>query len=164
SLYERGRSLGLGVMVSAQSWQGLGRDEDERYRIAATADGGVWVMQTPYPEPLSMLAGTHRVLESARQLLGTAWGDEGTSRIQPAWTADPDLIRQQDTGQVCYIRRGSAMFAQIARPRPVPLPITASPLARVVVPPPAAPARPRTGPATLPLPAVPDSGPPPGPL
>jgi hypothetical protein len=161
NLYERGRSLGLGVMVSAQSWQGLGKDEDERYRIAATADGGVWVMQTPYPEPLSKLAGTHRVLESARKLLGTAWGDEGTSRLQPAWTADPDLIRQQDTGQVCYIRRGSAVFAQIARPRPVPLPLPAAAPPRVTVPPPSARRPPGTGPATLPLPAVPDDGPPP---
>jgi hypothetical protein len=40
NLYEQGRSLGLGVMVSAQSWQGLGRDDDERNRIAATADPG----------------------------------------------------------------------------------------------------------------------------
>ena len=45
-------------MVSAQSWQGLGADDDERNRISATADGGIWVMQTPYPEPLSQLAGT----------------------------------------------------------------------------------------------------------
>ena len=58
NLYERGRSLGLGVQVSAQSWQGLGADEDERYRIAATADGGIWVMHTPYPEPL-VAAGRH---------------------------------------------------------------------------------------------------------
>ena len=36
----------------AQSWQGLGATEDERYRIAATADGGIFVMHTPYPEPL----------------------------------------------------------------------------------------------------------------
>jgi hypothetical protein len=49
NLYERGRALGIGVQVSAQSWQGLGADEDERYRIAATADGGLWVMHTPYP-------------------------------------------------------------------------------------------------------------------
>ena len=40
-LYERGRSLGVGMQVSAQSWQGLGASEDERYRIAATADGGL---------------------------------------------------------------------------------------------------------------------------
>jgi len=164
NLYERGRSLGLGVMVSAQSWQGLGRDDDERYRITATADGGTWVMQTPYPEPLCQLAGTRRVLESARKLLGTAWGDEGTSRIQHAWTADPDLIRRQDVGQACYIRRGSAVFVQIARPRPVPLPL---PAAR-----PAGPGVPvrefaaaghagHAGPPTLPLPAVPAGGPPP---
>jgi hypothetical protein len=56
NLYERGRSLGIGVQVSAQSWQGLGATEDERYRIAATADGGIWVLHTPYPEPLTELA------------------------------------------------------------------------------------------------------------
>jgi hypothetical protein len=170
NLYERGRSLGLGVMVSAQSWQGLGKDDDERNRIAATADGGIWVMQTPYPEPLSQLAGTRRVLESARKLLGTAWGDEGTSRIQHAWTADPDLIRRLDTGQACYIRRGSAVFVQVARPRPSPLPLPAAPLGRVVTAPPPRPSgRARldgyAGPPTLPLPAVPAGGPPPaGPL
>lgn len=47
SLYERGRSLGIGVQVSAQSWQGLAATEDERYRIAATADGGIWLLRTP---------------------------------------------------------------------------------------------------------------------
>ena len=60
NLYERGRSLGIGVQVSAQSWQGLGATEDERYRIAATADGGIFVLHTPYPEPLVALAGTRR--------------------------------------------------------------------------------------------------------
>ena len=49
NLYERGRSLGIGVQVSAQTWQGLGRDDDERYRIAATADGGVFVLRAPFP-------------------------------------------------------------------------------------------------------------------
>ena len=172
NLYERGRSLGLGVMVSAQSWQGLGEDDDERNRIAATADGGIWVMQTPYPQPLCELAGTRRVLESARKLLGNAWGDEGTSRIQHAWVADPDLIRQLDTGQAAYIRRGSCVFVQIARPRPSPLPAArrpgparSSPRRR---PGRAAPGSARTpGRPTLPLPAVPDEDrppPPPGPL
>jgi hypothetical protein len=126
NLYERGRSLGLGVMVSAQSWQGLGRDEDERYRIAATADGGLWLLQTPHPEPLVALAGTRRVLETAHKLIGAAWGDEGTSRIQHAWTADPNLIRQLDTGQACYIRRGSAVYVQVARAKPSPLSLPAA--------------------------------------
>ncbi|MGH3222517.1 MAG: hypothetical protein ACRDPY_28120 [Streptosporangiaceae bacterium] len=107
NLYERGRSLGIGVQVSAQSWQGLGRDDDERYRIAATADGGIFVLNTPYPEPLIQLAGTRRVLETAHKLVGNSWGDEGTTREQRAWTADPDLIRRLDIGQACYIHRAA---------------------------------------------------------
>jgi len=121
NLYERGRSLGIGVQVSAQSWQGLGATEDERYRIAATADGGIFVLHTPYPEPLTQLAGTRRVLETAHKLIGNTWGDEGTTREQHAWTADPDLIRRLEVGQACYIHRGAATFVQVARPKPSPL-------------------------------------------
>jgi hypothetical protein len=134
NLYERGRSLGIGVQVSAQTWQGLGRDDDERYRIAATADGGIFVMQTPYPEPLTALAGKRRVLDTAHRLIGNAWGDEGTTRIQRAWTADPELVRRLEVGQACYIHRGAATFVQVARPRPSPL--TLLPPAAEPAPPP----------------------------
>jgi hypothetical protein len=139
NLYERGRSLGIGVQVSAQSWQGLGSCEDERYRIAATADGGIFVLRTPYPKPLTELAGTRRVLETAHRLVGNTWGDEGTTRIQRAWTADPELIRQLDVGQACYIHHGAATFVQVARPKPSPLtllppPGPADPVARVPEP------------------------------
>jgi hypothetical protein len=79
-LYERGRSLGVGVQVSAQSWQGLGRDDDERYRIAATADGGIWLMRTPYPQPVCELAGTRRVIETATKVIGGVWGVPGRGR------------------------------------------------------------------------------------
>ena len=151
NLYERGRSLGIGVQVSAQSWQGLGASEDERYRIAATADGGLFVLHTPYPEPLTQLAGTRRVLETAHKLIGNSWGDEGTTREQRAWTADPDLIRRLDTGQACYIHRGGATFVQVARPKPSPL---------TLLPPPA------DGPPPVPVPEPrrePAPGPWPGP-
>ena len=133
NLYERGRSLGIGVQVSAQTWQGLGRDDDERYRITATADGGVFVLQTPYPEPLTALAGKRRVLDTARKLIGNAWGDEGTTRIQRAWTADPDLIRHLQVGQACYLHRGAATFIQVARPKPSPLTLLPPPAAEPVV-------------------------------
>ena len=125
NLYERGRSLGIGVQVSAQSWQGLGASEDERYRIAATADGGIWVMSTPHPEPLTGLAGQRRVLETARRLVGATWGDEGTTREHRVWTADPELVRRLDVGQACYIHRGAATFVQVARPKPSPLTLAA---------------------------------------
>jgi len=134
NLYERGRSLGIGVQVSAQSWHGLGDSEDERYRIAATADGGIFVMRTPHPDPLAALAGTRRVLETAHHLVGAAWGDEGTTRQQRACTADPDLIRRLETGQACYIHRGTATFVQVARPKPSPLTLLPAPIE--AVPPP----------------------------
>ena len=61
------------------------------------------------------------MLETAHKLIGNAWGDEGTTREQRAWTADPDLVRRQQTGQACYIQRGAATFIQVARPKPSPL-------------------------------------------
>ena len=78
-------------------------------------------MHTPYPEPLCELAGTRRVLETVHKLIGNSWGDEGSTRLQHAWTADPDLIRRMTTGQACYISHGSATFVQVARPKPSPL-------------------------------------------
>ncbi|HEV2370982.1 MAG TPA: hypothetical protein VGS19_02335, partial [Streptosporangiaceae bacterium] len=137
-LYERGRSLGIGVQVSAQSWEGLGADEDERNRIAATADGGIWLMRTPWPDPICKLAGTRRVVESATKIVGGMFGDEGSSRVQHAWTVDPDIARSLEVGQAAYIHRGGATWVQIARPRPSPLPLPPPPKApTVIVAPPA---------------------------
>jgi hypothetical protein len=139
NLYERGRSLGLAVIVSAQSWHGLGATEDERYRIAATADGGIWLLKTPFPERVVEFAGTIRLLESARKLIGAAFGDEGTSRIQHAWTVDPNRIRSLRTGQACYIRDGGATYIQVARARPSPVrwpvPAARTPARPVIIPP-----------------------------
>jgi hypothetical protein len=123
-LYERGRSLGIGVQVSAQSWHGLGADDDERHRIAATADGGIWMMRTPSPEPVSQLAGTRRVIETATKVIGSVWGDEGSSRVQHAWVADPGIARRLGIGQAAYIHAGGCTWVQIARPRPSPLALT----------------------------------------
>jgi hypothetical protein len=126
-LYERGRSLGIGVQVSAQSWHGLGASEDERYRIAATADGGIWLMRTPHPEPVAQLAGTRQVIETATKIIGNQWGDEGTSRIQHSFVADPGIARRLGTGQAGYLHRGGCTWVQIARPRPAPVPGRPSP-------------------------------------
>jgi hypothetical protein len=136
SLYERGRSLGIGVQVSAQSWQGLGSSDDERYRIAATADGGIFLLRTPYPQPISELAGTRRVIETATKVIGGMWGDEGSSRIQHAFTADPGIARTLATGQAGYLHAGGCTWVQVARPRPSPLPLPPPPRPPVVVIPP----------------------------
>src|SRR5882757_2643305 len=80
-LYERARSLGLAVQVSAQSWPGLAADEDERYRVATTADGGIWLLRTPRPSPVVELAGNAPSVDTSRRFSGAgAWGDDGLSR------------------------------------------------------------------------------------
>jgi hypothetical protein len=115
-LYERARSLGLAVQVSAQSWQGLAADEDERYRIAATADGGIWLLRTPHPEPVAALAGTRRVTETTRRLIRRpTWSRQGTSRLRLDPVVDPALIRSLDVGQAGYIYRGGVTYVQVKR-------------------------------------------------
>ena len=126
NLYERGRSLGIGVQVSRPVLAGTGGSRgravpDRRHRRRRHLGDA-----DPASRTAVQLAGTRRVLDSAHRLPGSAWGDEGTTRIQRAWTADPDLIRQLDVGQACYIHRGAATFVQVARPKPSPLHLAAA--------------------------------------
>jgi hypothetical protein len=129
-LYERARSLGLAVQVSAQSWQGLAPDDDDRYRLAATADGGIWLLRTPYPEPVTALAGGQPALDTSRRLLGVPrWGREGSSRVREEPVADPALIRRLDVGQAAYIYRGGVTFVQVKRLIAAPAALAGAPVA-----------------------------------
>jgi hypothetical protein len=115
-LYERARSLGLAVQVSAQSWQGLAATEDERYRIAASAEGGIWLLRTPYPEPLTGLAGTRKAIETTRALgRYPRWRKQGSSRLHDVPVADPNLIRRLEAGQAAFIHRGGVTYLQVKR-------------------------------------------------
>jgi len=115
-LYERARSLGLAVQVSAQSWHGLGVAEDERNRIAATAEGGIWLLRTPQPEPVIALAGTRKQVDTTRQLRRFPfWSRQGSSRLRETPVVDPALIRSLDTGQVAYLYRGGVTYLQVKR-------------------------------------------------
>jgi len=129
-LYERARSLGLAVQVSAQSWAGLAAGDDERYRIAAAADGGIWLLRTPHPEPVAALAGTRKVVDTSRRLRGTLrWSHQGSSRVRPAPVVDPALIRALEVGQAAYIYRGGVTYVQVKRlvAGPAALPVPAGP-------------------------------------
>jgi len=115
-LYERARSLGLAVQVSAQSWEGLAGSEDERLRLAGTAEGGIWLLRTPRPSPVAELAGTLPSVDTSRRYSGAGpWGDDGLSRARLAPVLDGDLVRRLDVGQVCYVYRGGVTFLQIKR-------------------------------------------------
>ncbi len=63
-------------------------------------------MRTPYPEPIAQLAGTRRVIETATKVVQHMWGDEGSSRIQHAFTADPGIARVYGRTRTAGGRRG----------------------------------------------------------
>jgi len=157
-LYERARSLGLAVQVSAQSWQGLAPDDDDRYRLAATADGGIWLLRTPYPEPVTALAGEQPGLDTTRRLLGVPrWGHEGSSRVREEPVADPALIRRLDVGQAAYIYRGGVTFVQVKRLVAAPAALAGAPVAGLA--PASAEAAHRAAPSREPRPAGRAAGP-----
>jgi hypothetical protein len=113
-LYERARSLGLAVYVSAQSWHGLAAREDDRYRLAATAEGGIWLLRTPHPDPVTALAGRRSRVATTTQLAGRLrWRRSVSARIAPAAVADADLVRGLDVGQAAYLYRGGVTYTQI---------------------------------------------------
>jgi hypothetical protein len=115
-LYERARSLGLAVQVSAQSWHGLAAREDDRYRIAASAEGGVWLLRTPHPDPVITLSGRQLAVDTTRQLTGQLrWSRSGSSRLHQVPVADPDLVRILDVGQAAYLFRGGVTYTQVKR-------------------------------------------------
>ncbi len=115
-LYERARSLGLAVQVSAQSWQGLGMSADERLRIAASAEGGLWLLRTPQPEPVADLAGTVASLRTTRALRRyPIWSHRGSSYAAESPVVDPNLIRRLDVGQAAYIYRGGVTYLHVKR-------------------------------------------------
>ena len=115
-LYERARALGLAVQVSAQSWEGLADTDDERQRIAATAEGGIWLLRTPRPGPVSDLAGTRAYVETTRRFAGQgAWAGDGLSRTRLVPVLDADIVRQLDVGQAAYVYRGGVTYVQVKR-------------------------------------------------
>ena len=116
TLYERARSLGLAVQVSAQSWHGLAPDDTDRYRIVSAAEGGIWLLLTPYPEPVTELAGRRRAVDTTRRLIGyPRWSRAGDARVREMPVADPALVRALDVGQAAYLYRGGVTFVQVSR-------------------------------------------------
>ena len=143
-LYERARSLGLAVQVSAQSWEGLAADDDERYRVAATAEGGIWLLRTPRAGPVAELAGTRTHVDTSRRFAGAgAWEDAGSSWSRFIPVLDADIVRRLDVGQAAYVYRGGVTYVQVKR-----LTGRQAALAPAVVP------EARPDPPTLPLPVL----------
>ncbi len=115
NLFERVRSLGSSVIVSSQSYAGLGAGADRILDAAA----GLICHQSADPERLAGRAGTRPSIERTIQI-STESGPTGLGslRQQDAFRVHPDKVRQLEVGECFVIAQGRA-----ARVSVTPLPL-----------------------------------------
>ncbi|MDF1597096.1 MAG: DUF853 family protein [Acidimicrobiia bacterium] len=105
NLFERVRSLGAAVIVSSQSYAGLGAGADRILDAAA----GLICHQSADPERLAGRAGTRPSIERTIQV-STEGGPTGLGslRQQDAFRVHPDKVRQLEVGECFVISQGRA--------------------------------------------------------
>lgn len=124
NLFERVRSYGAGVMVTSQSYEGLGVD-------AARLVGAAWAtiaFQCTDPEPIAARAGTVREVQTSLQaelsaLPGRNTLLAGKEYLSGAITQHeregprlhPNVIRALAIGECCIITNGAYMELRVAR-------------------------------------------------
>jgi hypothetical protein len=115
-LFERLRSFGVGVVLAAQSVEGLHDDESERERLVNAASALV-CHRLANPDSVVARAGTLRRAERSHQLDGAGPTGAGSLRIQDAYRADPNELRSLATGVAYVISGGRAAKVAVARTR-----------------------------------------------
>ena len=106
NLAERVRDVGCQIVVSVQSWEGLGANDDERQRLQAALAGGAIIHRTPAPERFLEAAGTVRDVEQSAQVDELGATSMGSVRMGHRMKISPDLVRQADTGEAWLIHQG----------------------------------------------------------
>ncbi|MGV9676370.1 AAA family ATPase [Nocardia sp. NPDC003482] len=126
---ERLRKAGIGSWWIAQSWQGLGHDDDNRAALVAAASGGSLLGRSTDPETLAKVYGTRPKFELSRKLIsGTASGDEGNIQPSDQFLVPPNRLRAMQKGDVVQVAGGRARWGRVSplddteldRVRPLP--------------------------------------------
>ncbi|MFD0362666.1 hypothetical protein ACFQZZ_14575 [Nocardia sp. GCM10030253] len=126
---ERLRKAGIGTWWIAQSWEGLGHDDDNRSALVAAASGGSLLMRSSDPETLAKKYGTRPKFELSRKLIsGTRDGDEGNVQSADQFLIPPNRMRAMQKGDVVQVSGGRARWgrvsvlddAELKRLRPLP--------------------------------------------
>lgn len=126
---ERLRKAGIGSWWIAQSWQGLGHDDDNRSALVAAASGGSLLGRSTDPETLAKVYGTRPKFELSRKLIsGNRDGDEGNVQSSDQFLVPPNRLRAMQKGDVVQVAGGRARWgrvsplddAELERIRPLP--------------------------------------------
>lgn len=116
-LLERLRSFGCSVMLSAQSFDGLGSERD---RIVG-ASHTLLLHRTPLADELVKAAGTIQAEAVTMQIhLEAGMTGRGTTTAEHRFRVDPNDVRTLDRGEVVMISAGQAERARIAEMHPSP--------------------------------------------
>ncbi|MBP1468995.1 hypothetical protein EYB53_025020 [Candidatus Chloroploca sp. M-50] len=122
TLFEMVRFRGAGVIVTAQSYAGMGSDAD---RILGAA-GGVILHQCADPERLLPRAGLQvsfqRRISVAERGMGRGVKEyalgEGSLAVQDSLKIHPDMVKRLQPGECVVIAGGAAQHIRVSRVRP----------------------------------------------
>lgn len=113
-LAEQVRDVGGQIIVSAQSYEGLGGDDSERRRMLnALAPGGIILHRLSDPESVVEVAGTVRGLEFSSQLDGRGPTGLGTTKPVFRYKVDADAVRQATTGEAWALTHGRSLHMAV---------------------------------------------------
>jgi hypothetical protein len=114
-LLERGRSSGVPVVLSGQSYRSLG-DEDTRDRLVSSADALV-LFGSATPDELVRLAGTVLAAEAVYATEDGVWSGRASVTHRHRAKVDANSVRQLGVGEAVVVSRG-----RVARMLVIPAP------------------------------------------
>ncbi|MFE3078269.1 type IV secretory system conjugative DNA transfer family protein [Nocardia tengchongensis] len=109
------RSAGCGSLWFAQSWMGLGANDDARHRLIDSCSGGIFVMRSYSAGHLAEKIGTRTKFALSRKLIsGTRHGDEGNVQPEDKFLVDPKVLAAFEKGDIVHIVGGKATFGHVS--------------------------------------------------
>lgn len=117
-LFEQARSFGAGIVISSQSYAGLGQKEYAE-RILGAANTFI-LHRCSDPEMVAARAGKKPTVRANWGVtMGAATG-YGRMQLYDDWKVHPDIVRQQNRGEAFIINTGRAQqvhFAPVVLPK-----------------------------------------------
>jgi redox-regulated HSP33 family molecular chaperone len=101
------------LVVSVQSWEGLGTNEDERMRLRNALAGGALVQRMPTPEKFLEAAGTDRETEHSAQIDSAGSTALGSVRSAHHMKVSPNDVRSAVVGEAWLIYQGKCLRMQV---------------------------------------------------
>lgn len=109
------RSAGVGSGWFAQSWMGLGANDDARHRLVDACSGGIFAMRSNSAGQLAEKIGTRRKFTLSRKIVGGGRiGDEGNVQGEDSFIVPPAVMAGFAPGDIVHVRGPKAVFGHVS--------------------------------------------------